>query len=221
MEEMFLTFRKFNDAGLASEIASQLKQYDIECVLEDNRKIFDPSFAYNTVEPEINLKLRSADFSKADKALENFYQKDLDNIDPGYYLFEFTDDELVEIISKPDEWGHFDYQLAKKILRERGKEIKPEEADLLKTNRIEELSQPDNIHTFWIYFGYITSVLGAPFGILIGCILAYFKKTLPNGQRIYAYREKDRNHGTRMIIISCISLLFWMGVRWKDFMDNG
>ncbi len=158
MTNTFLTFQKFNDVELAKESSERLKQNDIECLLEDNRKFFDPSFAYNTIEPDISIKLKPEDFLKAHKALENYYKKDLDNVDKNYYLFEFTDEELIEIISKPDEWGHFDYQLAQKILKDRGKEIKPEVADLLKTQRINELVKPDTTHKYWIYVGYFSAI---------------------------------------------------------------
>lgn len=44
---MYLTFQKFNDPGLALQIAELLKQNGINCLLEDNQKFFDPSFANN------------------------------------------------------------------------------------------------------------------------------------------------------------------------------
>lgn len=215
MTDTFLTFQKFNDIELAKEIAERLKQNDIEFLLEDNRKFFDPSFANNTFEPDISIKLRPADFAKAHKSLEAYYQKYLDNVDKDYYLFAFSDEELVEIISKPDEWGHFDYQLAQKILRDRGKEIKPEAADLLKTQRIRELAKPGTTDKYWIYFGYFSAIFGGLFGLIIGGTLAYFKKTLPNGETVYAYREEDRNHGIRILLISVVSLIFWVIVRWN------
>ena len=215
MLSIFLTFQKFNDVELAREIAERLKQNEIECLLEDSSKFFDPSFANNTIEPDISIKLRPEDFAPAHKALEDYYQKDLESVDKDYYLFEFTDEELIEIISRPDEWGYFDYQLAQKLLKDRGKEIKPEVAALLKTNRINELAKPDTTHKYWIYIGYFFAIIGGLFGLIIGWTLAYFKKTLPNGQRVYAYREEERNHGTRMFLISCVSIIFWAIVRWQ------
>ena len=215
MTNTFLTFQKFNDIELAKEIAERLTQSDIECSLEDNTKFFDPSFANNTIEPDISIKVKPEDFTKAHKALENYYQKDLDNVDKDYYLLEFTDEELIEIISKPDEWGHFDYQLAQKILKDRGKEITPEVAELLKKHRINELAKPETSHKYWIYIGYLSAILGGLFGIIIGWSLAYLKKTLPDGKRVYAYREEERNHGTRMLLLSCVSLVFWVILQWR------
>ncbi|MDN5202313.1 hypothetical protein QQ008_13085 [Fulvivirgaceae bacterium BMA10] len=50
----------------------------------------------------------------ADKVLEEFSQGQIINVDSNHYLYEFTDDELFEILMKPDEWGSIDYELSKK-----------------------------------------------------------------------------------------------------------
>jgi hypothetical protein len=34
-------------------------------------------------------------------------------VDKDYYLFAFSDSELIELIRKQDEWGSFDIELAK------------------------------------------------------------------------------------------------------------
>lgn len=122
MNESFLTFKKFKDPELAKVISDQLKQNNIEFLLEDNPKFFDPTFANNAFDPYIFIKIKPEDFTKATEALEEYYEMSLNHVESDYYLFEFTDDELFEIISKPDEWGPFDYQLSKKILSDRGRQ---------------------------------------------------------------------------------------------------
>ena len=213
MTASFLTFRKFNDLALAKEIGDRLGQGNIEYLLEDNSRMFDPSFANNVLNSEILIKLRPADFVKGNKVLEDFYSSTLDTVESDYYLLSFTDEELMEIVSKPDEWGAFDYQLAQKLLKERGLEIKPEVAHLLKKQRINDLSRPDKPHKYWIYIGYISAILGGLLGIIIGWTLAYFKKTLPDGQRVHAFGEKDQNNGKNILLISAISIVFWVIVR--------
>jgi hypothetical protein len=60
------------------------------------------------------------DFAVAQRELEKYYRAQIAHAEDDYYLFEFSDAELNEILSKPDEWGDFDYQLAQQLLRERG-----------------------------------------------------------------------------------------------------
>jgi len=139
----FLTFQKYNDLDLANIIANLLTENGLECYVENDQKLFDVSFSFNTISSDILLKLKSEDFNRAHQILENYYQKDLENVDKDYYLLQFTDRELMDIVAKPDEWRHFDYQLAKKLLKEKGKEIIPEKEVELKTQRIEQLAKPE------------------------------------------------------------------------------
>ena len=219
MQNNFLTFQKLNDLDLAKQIADRLVQEGIECYIENNQNLFDPSFSNNTIELDVAIKIKSSDFAMAHKALEDFYQKDLENVDKDYYLFAFTDQELLEIVARPDEWGHFDYQLSQKILKDRGKEITVGIATLLKERRLVDLSKPEAASKYMIYSGYISAIAGGVFGIFIGWMLSYLKKTLPNGQRIFAYREEDRNHGTRMLLLSVVGLLILIFLRWKFAAD--
>lgn len=181
----------------------------------EGEKFFDPSFANNAIDQDIKIKLKAEDFSKAHKTLEEYYGKTLEEVEPDYYLFDFTDEELMEIVAKPDEWGHLDYMLAQRILRDRGKEIKPQVVELLKKQRVKDLAEPETAGKYWVYAGYFSAILVGLFGIFIGWGLAYFKRTLPDGKRLYAYREEDRNHGIRILLISAVSLIVWGIVRWR------
>lgn len=209
MATPFLTFQKFNDAGLATTVAEKLKEQHIEFELANEQPNFDPSYAFNAVEPTIHLKIQAADFSKAHTVLEEYYQNQLQDVDPDYYLLSFSNQELQEIIEKPDEWGHFDYALAKKLLAERGISITPAKAEQLKKERLHELAKPETTGIYWIYAGYLFAILGGALGLLLGYIIAYFKKTLPNGDRVFVYLPSERAHGKRILIISIISVPAW------------
>ena len=139
MQEELLTFQKFKDIDIANDIAEKLKVANIHFEIEDDEKFFDPTFAKNPMQNEIRIKLKSIDFLKANEVLDDYYKSQTDNIDKDYYLFSFTDQELLEILTKADEWGRLDNQLAQKILKERGKEINPEELEILTNKRINEL----------------------------------------------------------------------------------
>jgi hypothetical protein len=213
MADDFLTFQTFADDVLALEMAEQLRQNGIAPLIENNRVFYDPSYANNSFGSDITLKIRASDFGKARQVLEQYYQKDIENIDRSYHLFQFTDEELIEIVTKPDEWGFLDYQLAQKILKERGKEVNPELVLLLKKQRNKDLETPETAHRYWITAGYIFAFLGGLIGVVIAWTLSYFKKTLPDGRRVFVYREADRDHGSRILLISCISMVFWFFVR--------
>lgn len=210
MEQPFIIFQKYNDRQIADDVARILREHGIECLVEADKQYFDPTFAFNKIEPEISLQLKSEDFSKAHTVMEEYYGKLIENVEEDYYLLHFTDDELMEIITKPEEWGHFDYKLAQKLLGERGKEIKPETAALLRNRRIEQLTEPDKVSKYWIYAGYLSAIFGGFLGLIIGWILAYYKKTLPDGRRINAYGQKEQKHGRIILVLSTFSFISWI-----------
>jgi len=210
MPETFLTFQKFNDPGLAAAVAAQLEADGIDCILEKEAPVFDATFAGNDFEPTTHLKVAPTNFTRAHTALEAFYQAQLPSMDPDYYLFSFSDAELMEIVQRPDEWGHLDYVLAKKLLAEKGHLVTPALAEELKQQRMTELARPESTHPRQIFVGYVVAFAGGFFGLILGYILGYLTKTLPNGQRVYVYPPAERRHGKRMLVISAISFPFWL-----------
>jgi hypothetical protein len=207
--EKYLTIRKFNDIELANEFSRTLNNNNISYILE-NTSGFDPSFSNNELSKEYAIKIKQSDFERVNDLLIEISQKDLQNVEQDHYLFSFTDDELFEIISRPDEWNQFDYLLAQKILKQRGKEIKPEKVETLKKERLKDLSKPEKSNKTWICLGYIMAFFGGILGIFIGWHLSTHKKTLPNGETVYAHSVSDRKHGFRIVIIGVLFFIFWV-----------
>jgi hypothetical protein len=149
----FKTFQTFNDPGLAAAIADKLKERRIVCHVEKVDPLLEPGFFSNTIEPNIHLKVRAADLDRAHQVLEEHYEHQLQDVDPNYYLFSFTDPELLDIVAKPDEWGHFDYVLARELLAERGLPIPDETMRQMKQQRRRQLAQQSRAKGFreWIH----------------------------------------------------------------------
>jgi hypothetical protein len=172
--------------------------------------VYDATFANNSFDFDIRLKLKPEDFGKAQKVFDEYYQTALSTIDKDYYLFGFTDQELLDIICKSDEWGEFDYQLAQKILADRGKEIKPEIVELLTAQRTKDLAKPAKVSNYLIYKSYFSAIAGGLPAIAFGYSLIYSKKTIRNGEQVYTYSEAERKHGERIIWVGAVSLLLWL-----------
>lgn len=211
MKPEFITYQKFNDIELANELIDVLSENNIPYSMEEEAPVFDPSFSFKEVVTEYAVKICPEDFERVKQLLAESEKDNVNNADPDYYLFSFTDDELMEVITKADEWSTFDNQLARKILGNRGKIITDEQIRQIKEERIEELKTPDAPQTTWIIIGYISAFLGGLIGIFIGWYLASYKKTLPNGQKIYGYTEHDRKQGQRIffigIVVMCIGII--------------
>jgi hypothetical protein len=107
-----LPFQQFNDIALARVISELLAEAGIEYEIESQNPHLDPLIIGNSPDSSIDLKIPAQDFIRARAVLEAYYEGQLQDVDPDYYLFDFTDQELLEILARPDEWGPFDYVLA-------------------------------------------------------------------------------------------------------------
>lgn len=213
MKEDFITFQKFSNQNSAIELGVFFNENKLEYLLEDNSLSFDPTFANNDFGKEFCIKIKKYDFDKANNLLIEKSGNEIFEIEDNHYLLSFSDDELFEVILKRDEWNSFDVSVAEKLLKERGKEVTQEKIEELKNSRILELSKPEQSQKGYIIVGYIFSVLGGLLGIFIGWHLLTFKKTLPNGNRIYAYSDNDRKQGNRILILGGIFLVIWLTYR--------
>lgn len=211
MKENYSIFKKFPTFEQANELKDLLNENGIECLLADNIPPVDITFSGNTLQNEYEVKIKQSDFKKADEILEKKAENLIDHIDKDYYLYEFTNEELYEILLKPDEWNVINYALAQKILKERGKSVDKELLNSLKNERLKDLAKPEENQKAWIIVGYIFSLLGGFLGLIIGYLLWTSKKTLPNGQKVYSYSANDRKHGKYIfyigLIIAFITLL--------------
>ena len=205
----FLTYKKFSYKNQATALTDLLIANEIETLFEDTSAVFDLTFANNELNKEFRVKLKKQDFDKADKLLLSLSADQLNEVDADYYLFEFSDDELMEVLTKSEEWSEFNYLLAQKILRDRGKEVNKTLLETLRKQRNEELAKPYEDQESWIIAGYVFSFLGGLPGILIGWSLLSHKNTLPSGESVYAYSVEDRKHGKIILILGTILFVIW------------
>jgi len=131
-------------------------------------------------------------------------------VDESYYLFSFTEEELIEVLAKRDEWSELDFVLARRLLRERGYVFPREAIEQLRDQRVEELAKPQNERAAWVVFGYIFSAVGGLPGFIIGWALLMSRKTLPNGESVYSYSENNRKHGRWIMYAGALGAFFWI-----------
>lgn len=207
------SFRKISDKNLAVQLVDFLKENNINSSLTELTTSLDSTFGDSELNKLWEIKLNYPDFEQANNLLEQQAEESLNNVEEDHYLFEFTDEKLYDILSKPDEWNEFDFKLAQKILKERGNDISQDQIESYKSDRIEELSESEVNHPGWIIAGYIFAALGGLWGVAIGWHLWKGKKTLPNGERILRYSSTDRNEGKTIFILGIIVLSIAIPIR--------
>jgi len=202
MSELFVLYHSFTDAVVANEIATRIKDAGLELEFDIGTAVKDKILIGSNLEPEFKIKLQSKDFARANAVLEDYYTAQLQFVEKDYYLYSFTNTELLEIIEKRDEWGIIDYVLAKKILAENGVDISKAAIQKLDSDRLQQVAQPEALSTSWILLGYLGCLIIGIFGIFYAIAIVIAKKTLPNGLRVYTYNKATRSHGTAMIVVA-------------------
>ncbi len=207
MEEKYVTYQKFNTLVEVEVILDILKQNEISYKLEDNRQATPSIIFGESSEANIWLKLKQSDFEKADNLINSFIKNTIGTIEEDYYLLSFTDDELLEVVNKRDEWSHYDYNVAKIELKKRGIEINEKLDAVIKENRLKELKHEETGSGIWTIVGYISAFLGGIIGIAIGLSLWKSKKTLPSGDRMNVFDSSARLNGMYITILGIIMMI--------------
>ena len=202
MEELS-SFRRTGDIGQANELLKELEKHNIAGKINEIGSSLDASFGATEITREFEVALKSSDFERANNILQNNALSDLSQVDQGHYLFEFTNEELYDILLKPDEWNELDYNLTIKILKDRGQSVDEYLLLSLKKQRLEDLAKPEESDFGWILFGYISAALGGILGLFLGWHIWKSTKTLPDGKIVYTYSQKDRSHG---------QIIFYLGI---------
>jgi len=209
-EDKFITLHKFNSFENAQELISTLKKNGVKVQIEDTSPPVDITFSGNTLQNEVRIKVKQSDLGRANQILEKQAEQLVDKFPNDYYLYDFTDNELVEIIEKSDEWSKEDFMLSQKILKERGHKISKEEIQNIKQKRIKELRKPEKGHTGWLIAGFISAILGGLLGVFIGWFHWNFKKPDTTGQQVYAYDQQTRKVGQIIFCIGLIATIYWI-----------
>jgi len=200
----FQTYQSFASNEDAQQLIGILIDNNVEFKLEKNEPDINPIFVGTLTSFDVLVKIEESDFEKVNELFKKTESVRLEDVDPSHYMFNFTQEELMEVISKPDEWNNYDYQIAKLLLLKNGTSVTDVMETGIRKKRKEELNRFKEINVAWIIFGYISSFLGGVVGIAIGIYIWRTSKTLPDGTKHYTFSESNRAHGKAITIIGII-----------------
>jgi hypothetical protein len=204
----FAIFQDFIAKEDARQLLNILDANKIPFSVVENAYEVDITFGGN-IPRNFQVFIHPSNFDRVNQILDREAENQLDNVDPNHYLYDFAKSELYEVIIKKDEWSAYDYQLAKKILIERGEKIDAEAIAVYKEQRLQELAKPAEKPTIYLILGAIFALLGGVVGFMIGWYLYSAKKTLPNGAKMYMYAPEDRQSGLIIFIVGMVFSCVW------------
>lgn len=207
------SFRNYATREEAEEISDLLAKEKIDSNITRDSGDLDYVFQGESPAQKYELHINESDLEKAKLVLTELAKESLIDLGTDYYLYSFTDDELIDVLIKRNEWSELDVLLSQKILGERGVEIVPANIERKREIRDLELEQPERGQVGWIIFGYIMSFMGGLIGLFLGYSLLQAKKKLPNGSKAPAYSESIRRHGKIIFFISLTTFIVFSILR--------
>lgn len=209
-EQELITFRKLAHLEEAEALVKIFKSRSIRADYKKIEGDLGGAFQGNmdTFKYEVRILEKSRD--KAEEVLEQMAFAELEDVDESHYLYEFSDDDLIDVLVRREEWNEIDYVLSRKILKDRGVKINKEEIEERHSVYIAKISEPKGGQGIWIVIGYAAAITTGFLGLLIGYMLSRAKSTLPNGHKVPAYTDTTRKHGKYIFFFSII-MLFVLG----------
>ncbi len=200
----YLTFSKFQTNEEARELTALLEKANIAFTIESERNPLDAMYVGQSLDPLVVLKIPQERFKEANEILLEHAKTQLTDIDPDYYLFEFSNQELLGVLKDPNEWNHLDRARAQKLLTERGVETSHE----TEYDASHLAFKPYHLDGLVIFVEYLFAILFAYVGILIGLATLLAYKTLSNGKKVKLYDLSTRKHAEVMLILGIGRIIY-------------
>lgn len=121
----FLTYSKYYNVEDAEDITQLLYKNGIQFLLQKDKELLDKIYIGDSIDPMIVLKIQSNDFEKVNRLLKEDAKRQVATLPTDYYLLHFTNEELQNVLTNPNDWNAFDQGIAEELLTKRNVEIMP------------------------------------------------------------------------------------------------
>ena len=194
-------YKSFESVGLAqllTELLDESKTYYELHNSEGKIEGFDPSQPHGVIE----VWIAEDQFDYIDDLIEEKVNSELDTVADDYFIFEFSNDELRNVLINAHEWSPLDLALANKLLKERGEPFDKEELEKIREENIAESALARNISKGRKITGLIVAFLFPLIGIITALIYLLASKEDLSGKKVPKYGEPTKKHGKIVIIVA-------------------
>ena len=205
----FKTFMSLTDSVIADEMVQILEAHNIAYKLQDTSRDFDASFANNEAKNSFLIMLNPSDFDKASLLLEENVKIEINDINSQHPLFDFTTEELKDVVKNYDEWHPADVKLARQLLEKENIVVEDSDIKEQQNKKMIVAQAPEKSSLLTLAMGYTFCLMGGLAGIGIAIFLMMGKRTMPDGTKKYIYAKSDRAHGLYMLVAGTIIFLIF------------
>lgn len=198
----YQTYRIFESREEAVAMQALLSKNGIPNSLEESKALFDTAIVGAVNIRKYYVKIPQDQFLTANGILEAAIDLSTLEVEDDYYLLAFTDEELLEVVNKKDEWGEFDFALAKKLLAERGINVTKEYIQRMEVERVQQLKTTEPGSSKYIIVGYLAAIASTFWGVVIGLFLLTAYRHMPDGTNVPKFDKSTRAHGKWIVALS-------------------
>jgi hypothetical protein len=222
-ENQFILYRSFLNLEEGKKMEALLEQNNIPHLLDIPRVSLSPGIIGTGMNVKATLKVLAQDFKRIDKMIADEIRKIPFSELKEHPLQECSEEDLYEILLKPEEWNIENRTMAQIILTNRGKDISEEEVERIKTERLHQIRKGKEGSIRFMLFFLIcltyslftnTIPLSILFGMAMGAYYLYSKKHDMDGNSYYEYEATTRLYGKVILIGSTAIFLVKLALRF-------
>ncbi len=172
---------------------------------------FNPNMVNNGSQYSYSVMVEVDDFESVKNKLDDFYKLKASEPDLEYYLNDFKDSELFEIIEKQNAWSKYDFYKAYYLLLNREYPLN-EDPDFY-YNQAELKFRPIDISSLQLIFLYSFLLVFGIIPALFGLYVLQAKKTFSSGNRINLYSGNAQRHAKIWLFFGIISFVVLLTFR--------
>ena len=197
----FLPYAKFQTTEDALPLINLLKTAEIPYQFEHLVNQLDDLIIGYSLDPMFEIRVESSKFKQVNDLLQKTATLEPD--EPfRYYLYDFTNEELWNVVNNNEEWNVFDQGLARSILEKR------QATTINLTETGNNIYHPKSLPATTLFIGYLLST--TIIGVLFGLSIRQNKKVLSDGSKVYTYDHNSRLHGSYMISVALLALTLFL-----------
>lgn len=233
----WMTLETFGSLDEAKALVELLKENAIEASLVNDANMGGDPLGLdfqNRGADSCIVRVHAKDIDRARRILEAGVRAGVSSADEVSMemLGNFSDEELLEILQKQDEWNPENVILAQKILESHGKVYSEEDLKRFFDDRVEVLRKPTAVKISSVllaFFGvvfslvldagnflfldckdYLYALLASGFcaclSFIAGLNWTYRRKRLPNGEKVFAFSPELRKVAFVELVLSALAL---------------
>ena len=170
---------------------------------------------------------KSKSFSEANKLIEKSITESAE-IPENHYFKDFSNEELRDVLLKPEEWSSEDRAYSKLFLKQRGIKLDETEIQNQIDARLDEIRKGKKGNKIWMAIYFLITVFGSilflPILIIAGIGMGWYywkgKDVDFMGHRYFVYEPETRKVENRIFIIGCIIMAVYTIPSWLGIAFN-